>query len=221
MTVALLLTPPGVYRPQSDTEVLTRILDRDRTAEGRDVLDLGTGTGAVALAAARSGARTVTAVDLSRRSVAVARLNCRLHRARVSVVRGDLFAPVRGRRFGLIVANPPYVPAESAVLPRYGIARCWDAGPDGRAILDRICDAAHEHLVPGGALLLVHTAGCGADTTVERLGRTGMEAEVVDRVRVPLGPVMRARAALHESRGLVEPGAVDEELIVVGAHRAG
>lgn len=216
-----LLSPPGVYRPQSDTDVLTRAVERSGHAPGGDVLDLGTGTGAVALAAARSGARSVTAVDLSRRSVAAARLNARLHRLPVTVHRGDLFGPVRGRRFGLVTANPPYVPAETDVLPRHGIARCWDAGPDGRAVLDRICDDAAGHLVPGGALLLVHTAACGADTTVARLAATGVTASVLERVRVPLGPVMRARSGLHEARGLVQPGAVDEELVVVGGRRAG
>jgi release factor glutamine methyltransferase len=216
-----LLSPPGVYRPQSDTEVLIRALGRAGYAPGVHALDLGTGTGAVALATARSGARSVTAVDLSRRSVAAARLNARLHRLPVTVRRGDLFAPVAGRRFGLLTANPPYVPAETDVLPRYGMARCWDAGPDGRAVLDRICAGAADHLVPGGAVLLVHTAGCGAETTVERLASVGVIAEVLERVRVPLGPVMRARSALHEARGLVEPGAVDEELVVIGGRRAG
>ncbi len=214
-----LLSPPGVYRPQSDTDVLIRAVRRTGCAAGSDVLDLGTGTGAVALAAARSGARSVTAVDLSRRSVAAARLNARMYRLRVTVRRGDLFAPVAGRRFGTLTANPPYVPAETDVLPRYGMARCWDAGPDGRALLDRICDGAADHLVPGGALLLVHTAACGADATVERLASVGITAEVVERVRIPLGPVMRARAALHEARGLVEPGAVEEELVVIGGRR--
>lgn len=216
-----LLSPPGVYRPQSDTDVLIRAVNRTGYALGGDVLDLGTGTGAVALAAARSGARSVTAVDLSRRSAAVARLNARLHRLPVKVRRGDLFRPVGGRRFSLITANPPYVPAATGVLPRYGIARCWDAGPDGRALLDRICDAAADHLAPNGALLLVHSAACGADATIERLAEAGMAGEVLERVRIPLGPVMRARTALHEARGLVEPGAVDEELVVVGALRAG
>ncbi|MDQ4118283.1 MAG: methyltransferase [Actinomycetota bacterium] len=214
-----LVSPPGVYRPQSDTDVLIRALERMGYAAGADVLDLGTGTGAVALAAARSGARSVTAVDLSRRSVAAARLNARMQRLRVIVRRGDLFAPVAGRRYGLLTANPPYVPAETAVLPRYGMARCWDAGPDGRALLDRICDGAADHLVPGGAVLLVHTAASGACATVERLASAGITADVVERVRIPLGPVMRARAALHEARGLVEPGAVDEELVVIGGRR--
>lgn len=225
-----LVSAPGVYRPQSDTGVLAGAIIGRAAARGRDVLDLGTGTGAAALAAAGSGARSVTAVDLSRRAVGVARLNARLHRvrlhrarlhpARVRVHHGDLFAPVRGRRFGLITANPPYVPSATDRLARHRSSRSWDGGRDGRLLVDRICDGAAEHLVPGGLLLLVHGGACGADRTLERLAGHGLTARVVERVRIPLGPVMRARAALHEARGLAEPGAVDEELVVIEASRA-
>lgn len=216
-----LLSPPGVYRPQSDTDALARVIERSGRARGRDVLDLGTGTGAAALAAARSGAGSVTAVDLSRRAVHVARINARLHRARIDVHRGDLFAPVRGRRFGLVTANPPYVPSGTDRLPRHRSARCWDGGRDGRALVDRICDGAAGHLQPEGTLLMVHSAVCDPDRTLDRLAGHGLGARVVDRLRIPLGPVMRARVALHESRGLVEPGCTDEELVVIEANRAG
>lgn len=216
---ALLLSPPGVYRPQSDTEALAAAIEGSGLVRGRDVLDVGTGTGAAALAAARSGAGSVTAVDLSRRAVQVARLNGRLHRARITVRRGDLFGPVRGRRFGLVTANPPYVPAETERLPRHRIARCWDGGRDGRVLIDRICDDVAAHLRRDGVLLMVHSAVCGADRTLDRLAESGMSGRVAARTRIPLGPVMRARSALHEARGLVEPGAVDEELIVIEANR--
>ena len=79
----------------------------------------------------------MTAVDVSARAVLTARLNSALHHARLSVRRGDLFAPVRGRRFGLVLANPPYVPAATDALPRHRAGRSWDAGTDGRAVLDR------------------------------------------------------------------------------------
>lgn len=217
---AFLLSPPGVYTPQSDTDLLALAITRSGLARGRDVLDLGTGTGSAALAAARVGAGSVTAVDVSRRAVAVARLNARLHRRRLQVHRGDLFAPVHGRRFGLLTTNPPYVPSRSDRLPRHGMDRCWDGGRDGRLVIDRICDGAADHLVPDGALVMVHSAVCDAERTLDRLGDRGMAARVVDRVRIPLGPVMRARAALHEDRGLVERGAVEEELVVIEAIRA-
>ncbi|NMH81449.1 methyltransferase, partial [Pseudonocardia xinjiangensis] len=105
------MRPPGVYRAESDSQMLIDIMRRGRFAAGRDVLDIGTGSGALAVAAARSGAASVTAVDLSLRSVVATWLNSRLHGAPVTVHRGDLFTPVAGRRFGLVVANPPYVPA--------------------------------------------------------------------------------------------------------------
>jgi release factor glutamine methyltransferase len=215
-----LISPPGVYRAQSDTAVMAGVLSRAGYAAGRHVLDVGTGSGALALAAARAGAASVTAVDLSWRSVAATWFNTRLHGARVTVRHGDLYGPVHDRRFGLIVANPPYVPAETTTLPRFGVARCWDAGLDGRALLDRICDGAESRLTDDGRLLLVHSAVCGADATVERLARRGLVAEVVERARIPFGPVMRARAAMLEARGLIEPGDDVEELVVVGARRA-
>jgi release factor glutamine methyltransferase len=211
----ILFCPPGVYRAQSDTELLSGRLARH--AAGRTVLDLGTGTGALALAAWRAGAASVTAVDLSRRCVAATRLNCLLHGASVRVHRGDLYGPVRRRRYELIVANPPYVPSETAVLPRHRPGRSWDAGPDGRAVLDRICDGAAEHLDPHGVLLVVHSQVCGAETTIARLERSGLAADVVERARIPFGPVMRSRASLLEKRGFIEPGDRLEELVVVEA----
>lgn len=212
----MLLRPPGVYRAQDDTAVLVDAMVRGGYAAGRDVLDLGTGTGAVALAAARAGAASVTAVDLSLRSVLAARLNSFVHGAGVRVRRGDLFAPVRGRRFGLVVANPPYVPASGTALPRHTIARCWDAGVDGRTLLDRICEGAADALDDGGRVLLVHSAVCGALQTVEALTAVGFSADVLARAEVPFGPVMRARAAMLEARGLIAPGQRTEELVVVG-----
>jgi release factor glutamine methyltransferase len=217
----MLLCPPGVYRAEGDTDLLADVLVRGGYARDRHVLDVGTGSGALALAAAGAGAASVTAVDLSARSVAAAWLNSRLHGLPIRVRRGDLFGPVAGRRFDLVLANPPYVPAESAVLPRHRKARCWDAGPDGRALLDRICADVHRVLAPGGRLLLVHSAVCGADRTLDALCRAGLAAEVLARSTVPFGPVMRARAAMLEARGLVPRGERVEELVVIGARSAG
>jgi release factor glutamine methyltransferase len=214
----MLLRPPGVYRAESDTELLTDVMERGGYAVGRDVLDVGTGSGALAVAAGRAGARCVTAVDLSFRSVLATWLNSRLHGAPVRVHWGDMFAPVRGRRFGLVVANPPYVPAETAVLPRHRKSRCWDAGPDGRALLDRICAGVTDVLAPDGHLLLVHSAVSDPERTLAALERAGLGATVLTRATIPFGPVMRARAALMESRGLIAPGQRFEELVVVGAH---
>lgn len=214
----LLLRPPGVYRADSDTSLLIEVMCAGRYPVGRRVLDIGTGTGALALAAARAGAASVTAVDLSLRSILATWLNCRIHRARCSVYRGDLFEPVAGQHFDLIVANPPYVPAATNGLSRHRINRCWDGGIDGRALLDRLCTGAPELLSSEGMMLIVHSAVCDDSVTLRRLTDAGLHAKVLTRCTVPFGPVMRLRAAMLEARGLIQPGQRDEELVVIAAH---
>ncbi len=215
-----LLAPPGVFRPHSDSALLAESL-RALVRPGDSVADICTGSGILAVAAAGAGAGAVTAVDVSRRAVWAARINARLNRVSVRARRGDLFAPLAGRRFDLIVSNPPYVPAARAGLPARGRARAWDAGRDGRALLDRICAAAPAHLKPGGSLLVVHSDVCDGDRTVDLLAEGGLSAEVVARARGPLGRLLTARRDLLEHRGLLAPGSEDEELLVIrGVSRA-
>jgi release factor glutamine methyltransferase len=213
----LLIRPPGVYRIDRDTALLTEVLqDRVRS---RHVLDVGAGTGALAIAAAHAGAASVTAVDLSRRSVAATWLNSRLHRVPVNVRCGDLFAPVRGRRFDVVVANPPYVPAPTQDPARYRMARCWDGGHDGRLLLDRLCSGLPDVLTAEGSALIVHSEVCGEQATIAAMAAVGLDARVVARATLPFGPVMRARAALLEGRGLISTGQRTEEIVVVAGTR--
>jgi release factor glutamine methyltransferase len=185
---------------------------------GDNVLELCTGSGAVALELAAAGAR-VTAVDVSRRSVATVRLNALLRGVRVRALRGSLFEPVSGERFDLIVTNPPYLPASTDELPESGARRAWDAGRDGRALIDPICDAAPQFLKPGGALLMVHSSVCGTELTLSRFAAAGLDPEVVVRERGPLGPLMRARVEQLEASGALRPGEREEELVVVRGRR--
>ncbi|MEU9445686.1 HemK2/MTQ2 family protein methyltransferase [Streptomyces sp. NPDC048304] len=214
--IALIL--PGVYAPQEDTELLTESLRAEAPAPGSQVLDVGTGSGALALEAARHGAE-VTAVDVSRRAVWTVRANAWLSRLPVRIRRGNLFGPVRGRTFDLILANPPYVPAPDARHGPRGRSRAWDAGRDGRLLLDRICRDAPALLRPGGVLLIVHSALSDPDRTLRLLRTAGLKASVVRRRRIPFGPVLRSREDWLRRRGLLEPAARMEELVVVRAER--
>jgi release factor glutamine methyltransferase len=203
-----LVTLPGVFRPISDTWLLADALDREPLPPGARVLDLCSGSGALAIrAAGRDPSRVVVAVDVSRRAVLTIRLNAALNGVRVDARRGDLFGAVAGERFDAIVSNPPYVPAATDELPARGPARAWDAGRDGRALLDRICAGAAQHLNPGGVLLLVHSSLLGDEPTARALG--GLEVDIAASERGPLGPLMRARRAA----GLIPP--VDEEDVLV------
>lgn len=209
---------PGVFDPPSDTWMLARALQAELDGRPRTVLDLCTGTGALALVAARAGAR-VTAVDIAPRAVWNARLNAALNRVSVEALRGDLLAPVAGRTFDVIVTNPPYVPASTDSLPRKGPQRSWEARRDGRALLDRVCAEAPDRLAPGGALLVVQSSVNGVSPTVEALERRGLDADVAYRERGPLGPLMTAMAAEMEERGLLAVGERSEEVVVIRARR--
>ncbi|GAC1521677.1 MAG: methyltransferase [Thermoleophilaceae bacterium] len=211
---------PGVFPPHSDTWMLARALVAEVHAGASSVLELCAGSGAVALAAARAGA-SVTAVDVSRRSVATVRLNARLRRLRVDAIRGDLLAAVSGRRFDVIASNPPYLPGSSEALPARGRARAWEAGLDGRALLDRICRESPLHLNSGGLLLIVQSSVSGTGASIAELERAGLRVDVAASSSGPLGPLMRRRAADLERRGLIERGARTEELVVIRARLPG
>ena len=206
---------PGVFRPRSDTWLLADALRRRPRLAGGTVLDVCTGSGAVAISAARAGAAAVTAVDVSMRAVLSVRLNARLNGVRVEALRGDLLAVVPGRRFDLIVANPPYLPADEDALPARGAARHTEAGRTGRVLLDRLIDAAPAHLEPGGELLVLHSSINGEAATLARMRAAGLEPAVAERRPGPLGPLLSARAPGLEARGLLAPGDRSEELLVV------
>jgi release factor glutamine methyltransferase len=195
--------------------MLAEALRREPLAGAR-VLDVCTGSGLLAITAALEGAHA-TAVDVSRRATLCAALNARLNGTRLRALRGDLFDPVRGERFHAIVANPPYLPAADDELPPRGQRRAWDAGRDGRAILDRLCADAPAHLEPGGMLLLVHSSLCDTGATVRALVGAGLRTEVVARHRGALGPLLRARARQLEARGLLAAGEREEEVVIVRA----
>ena len=133
-------------------------VDPDRV---RSVLDLGTGSGCIAIACAvRFPQAQVDAVDLSPDALAVARRNVERHdlRSRLTLHQGDVYSPLGERRYDLIVSNPPYVSdAEMAELPGEYLHEpdmALRAGADGLDIVRRILRDADAHLAPGGVLVV-------------------------------------------------------------------
>jgi release factor glutamine methyltransferase len=204
-----------VFRPRSDTWLLAAVMRDLAQLPGGAVLDVCTGSGAIAISAALAGARSVTAVDVSRRAVLSARMGARLNGVRVEALRGSLFDAVPGRRFDVIVSNPPYLPAAGDELPARGRARHTEAGTSGRTLLDRLIDAAPAHLSPGGVLLVTHSSVNGEDATLQRMRDTGLEPVVAERRRGALGPLLAARAPELEAKGLLPPGERSEDILVV------
>lgn len=211
-----LLRLPGVYRPQADTALLAAAIGDLAVPPGARALDLGTGTGAQALTLARRGAETVLALDLSRRALASVRLNAVTRRLRVRTRRGGLATALGEGPFDVVVANPPYVPSPASTVRS---TRGWDAGPDGRAVLDPLCALASTLLRPGGTLLLVQSALSDVDRSLETLTTQGLRASVDRRAHIPFGAVLSGRIEFLEAAGLIEPGQRMEELVVLRADR--
>jgi ribosomal protein L3 glutamine methyltransferase len=124
------------------------------------VLDLCTGSGCLAILASRNFPNaTIDAVDISKDAIEVATRNVGDYglQDRLKLYRGDLFKPLGGKRYDLIISNPPYVDAQGmADLPRECRAEpklAFDGGADGIDIVRRILDEAEAHLTPQGGLL--------------------------------------------------------------------
>jgi release factor glutamine methyltransferase len=155
---------PAVLIPRPDTECV--VLECLRLAKGiaqPNVLDLGTGSGNLAVAVAHQLKMShVTAVDISADALSVAERNARKHGVgdRITFLKGDLFEPVaKEERFDFILSNPPYIPTEEIAKLAVGVRdyephQALDGGPDGFAAFDRIVDQARSFLKPGGHLIL-------------------------------------------------------------------
>jgi release factor glutamine methyltransferase len=156
----MLQVSPAVLIPRPETEVLVdwalELLPRDAAC---DIVDLGTGSGAIALSLQQARPQSrVLASDASDDALDVGRANAKRHGLNVQFARGDWWAPLVGRRFALVVSNPPYVAADDKHLlalqhePRAALT----PEGDGLVALRRIVHGAPAHLLPGAWLLLEH-----------------------------------------------------------------
>ncbi|WP_230025612.1 peptide chain release factor N(5)-glutamine methyltransferase [Massilia sp. Bi118] len=151
----------AVLIPRPDTELIVELALERLPAQGR-LLDMGTGSGAIAVAVAHSRPdATVTALDVSEAALAIARQNAACNGARVRFLQSDWFqALAAGETFEVIASNPPYIAASDAHLSQ-GDLRFEPTGAltdfaDGLSALRTIVDGSPAHLVPGGWLLLEH-----------------------------------------------------------------
>jgi release factor glutamine methyltransferase len=215
---------PGVYAPQEDSALLIEALRASGRARGSRVADLCSGSGVVALSAATQGAASVAAFELCGTAVACARANAAAAGLDVRVHQGSWSRAAEFEPFDVITCNPPYVPfnvdADDAAIPvAVGPATAWNAGRDGRRLLDPVCASALKLLADGGTILIVHSEFANVDRTVDGLRDAGLDAEVVAEQWIPFGPVLTARARWLERVGLLDAGRRVERLAVVRADR--
>lgn len=210
--------PTGVYWPSVDSALLCRRMVNHMQTHPKgvtSVIELCAGSGIASVYAALAGAR-VTAVDDTRESVEAVAVNAASNDVTVDVVRSDVRALPRLDPADLVVANPPYVPAP-AHMPD---GHAWNAGPNGRSVVDSIIGVLPELVRPAGAALLVQSDVCGVTPTLSGLADRGFDAAVTDEVVVDFGPVMHERALWLESQGFIDPGERTERVVVIRAVRS-
>jgi release factor glutamine methyltransferase len=167
-----LTVSPAVLVPRPETELLVeRALHLRAAPEGR-IADLGTDSGAVALALASERPHwQLTGTDVSAEALAVARANAALLGIGLEFLQGSWFEPLAGRRFDLVVSNPPYVAADDPAMTSGALAHeprlALTPGADALACLRAIVHAAPQHLARGGWLLLEHGAQQGEPVRAE------------------------------------------------------
>lgn len=159
---------PAVLIPRPETELIVDlVLARCRRDAAPRILDLGTGSGILAVSLALElPAAQVSAVDISAAALAVARGNAQALGASVCFVESDWFAALDATEFDFIVGNPPYIAAQDPHLGqgdlRFEPASALASGPDGMADLRRIVASARDFLAVGGWLMLEHGYDQGA-----------------------------------------------------------
>lgn len=173
---------PEVYEPAEDSILLAT---NQKVKPNNRVLDLGTGCGIQGIIAAKKGARVVS-TDINPFAIDLAKINASFNGVRdmMEFRIGDLFEPVRGELFDVILFNPPYLPRD----PREGdswLEKSWNGGEKGRNLIDRCIDNAGYQLVDGGSLELVQSSIADIDKTMKRLTRKRFVAKVVAEKKIP------------------------------------
>ena len=174
------LVNEDVLIPRQDTEILVEEALSDLRSRSEEetklrVLDLCTGSGCIAISLALMMPElSVSASDLSERALAVAKENAAFHQAPVRFYQGDLFAPLAGQTFDLIVSNPPYIPTEviGTLMPEvrdHEPAMALDGKGDGLYFYRRIITESRQYLNPGGGLMF--EIGCDQAWDVGELMR--------------------------------------------------
>jgi release factor glutamine methyltransferase len=187
---------PAVIRPELRPSEYTGALiaalrARAAWARGAAALEIGFGSGVVLAALGGLGAEALCGVDIEAEAVAetTALLAALGLGRRAELHRGDMWQPLRGRRFDLIAANLPHFPMTpaAAVAGPGGRLPSWSSGgADGRLLLDAFLDGLGPHLAAGGRAVLTHNAFVGLDRTRGAVERCGLSLRVASTTMVAI-----------------------------------
>jgi release factor glutamine methyltransferase len=185
----------AALRPSEYTAALIQVLQaKSAMVRGAKVLEIGSGSGVVLAALGELGAASLCGIDIEEDAVAsgmllLAELG---HDETAELYLGDMWLPVAGRRFDLIVANLPHFPMERSDVP--GRLPTWSAGGcDGRALLDPFLEGLEAHLAAGGRAIITHNAFVDLERSREILAGFGLALNVALTTLVYIGDDKLAR----------------------------
>ena len=168
-------THDNVYVPAEDSYLLA---DNLEIKEGQSVLEIGTGSGIVAMYASRLTDR-ITVTDINFDACEHERKNFMDNSIEdIEILFGNLFEPVENRKFDVILFNTPYLPTEEGEVLDDTINYAFDGGLNGRKVIDVFLNEVGNHLNDGGIVQLIQSSLSGNEETLEKLDGLGFIAEI-------------------------------------------
>ena len=166
-----------VYIPSDDTFLLAENLE---IKEGQSVLEIGTGSGLVSMYASLL-TDDVTATDINYNALELAEKNFKLNNINtIKLEFGDLFEPVKDKKFDVILFNAPYLPTDSDDIINDDLNYAFDGGLDGRKVIDRFINEVSNHLNDKGIVQIIQSSLSDNNRTLDMFDRNGFIAEIAE-----------------------------------------
>ena len=166
-----------VYIPSDDTFLLAENLE---IKKGQSVLEIGTGSGLVSMYASLL-TDDVTATDINYNALELAEKNFKLNNiGTIKLEFGDLFEPVKDKKFDVILFNTPYLPTDSDDIINDDLNYAFDGGLDGRKVIDRFINEVSNHLNEKGIVQIIQSSLSDNDRTLDMFDRNGFVAEIAE-----------------------------------------
>ena len=165
----------NVYVPAEDSYLLADSLE---ISEGQSVLEIGTGSGIVAMYASRL-TDNITVTDINFDACELARKNFEENGIEgIEILFGNLFEPVGNRKFDVILFNTPYLPTEDGDVIDDTLNYAFDGGLNGRKVIDMFLDEVENHLNDGGIVQMIQSSLSGNEETLDRFDEMGFISEI-------------------------------------------